>query len=168
MSSEARYSDGYASALAASFGQALASGNANLAADDHFQSYLSPSDAVRAAESQAKFFKDVDAYTIDDDAAHIHPVAQAPARMVAGKGKDWNQALVSVFGELGSYVPSRSVVMEAAFFVIARGIFNIPGVGDINLKATGALLTVAAWLQRRMLLRWHESDQIDPGLVTES
>ena len=29
-------------------------------------------------------------------------------------------------------------------------------------------MTVAAWLQRRMLLRWYESGQIDPGLVTES
>ena len=55
-----------------------------------------------------------------------------------------------------AYVPSETVVMEHAFFLLREGLLNIPDVGSINVKQARAFLWNAAWLQEYMSRLWRE------------
>ena len=44
--------------------------------------------------------------------------------------------------------------MEAAYYLVDCGLFNIPDVGTVNVKQARAFLWNAAWLQEHMTARW--------------
>ena len=76
--------------------------------------------------------------------------------------------LTKSVAELGAPMPSRTVVMEAAFYLLQKGLLNIPDVGTINVKAARAFLFMALWLQRRMLQVWYEKEELTADLVSEA
>ena len=70
---------------------------------------------------------------------------------------DFGKALGSAVGKLRrDVVPSETIVLENAFFLIREGLLNIPDVGTVNVKQTHAFLWNAAWLQEYMNKRWRD------------
>ena len=51
-------------------------------------------------------------------------------------------------------MPSDTIVLEAAFFLIAEGLLNIPDLGVVNVKQARAFLWNAVWLQEHMSSHW--------------
>ena len=58
---------------------------------------------------------------------------------------------------------THTVVMEAAFYLLDKGLLDIPHVGGINVKQARALLHMAAWLQCHMSAHWQ-----DEGLLGDT
>ena len=65
------------------------------------------------------------------------------------------------------YIPSETIVMEHAFFLICQGLLNIPDVGTINVKQAHAFLWNAVWLQEHMNKRWRDEGVL-PSLADAS
>ena len=53
-----------------------------------------------------------------------------------------------------TFVRSATVVIEAAMFLIADGVLNIPDVGIMNVKQCRAFLLNSIWLQEYMNRQW--------------
>eukprot|EP00973_Karenia_brevis_P025791 3559969-Karenia_brevis.AAC.1 len=50
--------------------------------------------------------------------------------------------------------PSHTVVLEAAVFLLQRGLLGVRDLGHTNVKQGRALLIWAAWLQHKKSLEW--------------
>ena len=116
---------------------------------------LSPGAVVDAAARQRQFFKEVDAYKLDENASSFAP----PPANTASKSS-WEARLQAGIASLPAVIPSPTIVVEAACFLILDGLLTIPDVKRVNVKAARALLHIAVWLQRRMLQRWYEAGQL--------
>ena len=103
-------------------------------------------DALTSAGKQQLFFKGLDKYNIDISIA---------AGTQQKKKKEFERKLETAVKKLPAVViPSDTVVMEAAFFLLQQGLLNIPDVGTINVKQARAFLWNAAWLQEYMSAEW--------------
>ena len=103
-------------------------------------------DALTSAGKQQLFFKGLDKYNIDISIA---------AGTQQKKKKEFERKLETAVKKLPAVViPSDTVVMEAAFFLLEQGLLNIPDVGTINVKQARAFLWNAAWLQEYMSAEW--------------
>ena len=72
-------------------------------------------------------------------------------RIASTKKDDFDQQLQrSVKKMQKTYVPSETVVMEAAFYLIKDGILNTPDFGVVNVKQARAFPWNAARLQEHM------------------
>ena len=89
---------------------------------DELKVFLEPSEAIVAAEQQRQFFKDLDAYKVDN-ATH----APNPASLGSASRTSWETRLTASVEELGVLLLSRTVVMEAAFRLIKKRAFTHPG-----------------------------------------
>ena len=84
------------------------------------------------------------------------------------KKDDFDQQLQrSVKKMQKTYVPSETVVMEAAFYLIKEGILKTPDIGIVNVKQARALLWNAAWLQEHMNSIWRDQGVL-PKLAQQS
>ena len=123
---------------------------------------------MAAAKEQELFFKNVDAYKLEETEEYAPTGSNgAPQRPPDTHMSSWDMALSSAVKRLPAIIPSRTVVMEAAFHLIRSGIFTIPDVGSINVKASRAFLVMAVWLQRYMLREWYENNKLDSTTVKE-
>ena len=118
---------------------------------------INTEDAVSAAVNQATFFKSVDSFHVD------YELLQSSA---LGKEKKFDADLRKAVGALPAYVPSETVVMQAAFSLIQSGLLHIPDIGVVNVKQARAFLWNAAWLQEYMNLQWRECDRSFPASHT--
>ena len=137
-SAEARYANEYVATCINVFGE-----------DDRFDPmlvdasdacyYVSPEEAAAAAGMQQQYFKDVDAYKLDDcqDSTTSTP-AGAPQRPPRSRESVREVAFTGAIRSLPPIVPSRTVVMEAAFHLLRSGMLTIPDVGGMNVKASRA------------------------------
>ena len=110
-------------------------------------------DATETFERQAEYFKAVDAYEHD-------PIKVASQTSI--QQKDTPQAIAhrasSVLRQRQggmTVVPSETVVIEAALFLVQEGVVSVRDVGGVSIKMGRALLWWASWLQHRMHQVWH-------------
>lgn len=118
---------------------------------------ISAADAEAAAASQARFFKDVDAYKVNP-ARPLQPVALKGSKEALAK---WMGRMKTAFADLGRPTPSETVVVRAACYLLTAGLLSIPDVGSVNVKQARALLWVACWLQYHMNGVWHEEGVLE-------
>ena len=119
-------------------------------------------DALQAATQQKSFFKRVDKYELLHADADTFP-SRAP-------NDPFNVRLSEAQTRLceSPHVPSSTVVMEAAFFLLAQGFLNIPDTGTINVKQARAFLWNAAWLQSHMTAKWVAEDKLPDDVLDAS
>ena len=96
--------------------------------------YVSPAEAVVLSKQQSLFFKELDAYNVDasENPAKLHATVSSPMQ-------HWQSGLADTIRSLGNVIPSHTVVIEAAIYLIQQGVFNIPDVGCVNVKQARAL-----------------------------
>ena len=109
------------------------------------QWHISEGDALTSAGKQQLFFKSLDRYKID--------VSTSPASQRKTK-TEFDAKLETAVKSMPVVIPSDTVVMEAAFYLLRQGLLNIPDVGTINVKQARAFLWNAAWLQEYMSAEW--------------
>ena len=161
-SAEDRYALSYASVHSSGF-PPDATSLPPFAQMEELEVFLQPGEALAAAEQQRQFFQGLDAYKVDDVES-----PPDPATLGSASRTPWETRLRTSVEDLGAPLPSRTVVMEAAFHLIERRLLHIPDVGTINVKAARAFLFMASWLQRRMLQIWYEKDQLPADVVSEA
>ena len=125
-----------------------------------------PWEAAAAAGMQQQYFKEVDAYKLDDCQDSIaSTTAGAPQRPPRSRASVWEVALAGAIQSLPPIVPSRTVVMEAAFHLLVdEGLLNVDELGRINVKQARALLWNVAWLQEHMSVRWRSEGRLQTDL----
>ena len=137
---------------------------------------VSADEAIAMSDLQRRFFKEVDAFKLEGFADGSPPSFLSTENPHGDPwethtenphGDRWEKHLRILIDDLGDVVPSRTVVMESAFFLILEGLFDIPDVGGINVKAARAFLSVAVWLQKRMLQFWYDEGSLDASDVPE-
>lgn len=117
-------------------------------------------DALDAFQKQTLFFKSVDNFVVDNDPPKDSPrssARQTPYEQeeVTSKTLTFNQrvtlAINDLSNSLGSKIePSQTVVMEAAFFLLSKGLLDVPDLKKVNVKQSRAFLFNAVWLQEYM------------------
>ena len=112
-------------------------------------SALAPSQSAYLMQLDADLLADPssrkDGTTIDLETAQ-DPMAQMKDKI--------NKAIVELRQASGQRQPSHAVVLEAACFLLQRGLLNVKQTGRVNVKQGCALLTVACCLQHRKSLEW--------------
>ena len=112
---------------------------------------LSKNLSLQAADEQKQFFEMVDRFTEDPD---------GPPQIFKDTKPDALQGCIDrAITHLSAAPPrSRTSVVQAALFLLERGVLNIPDVGCINVKQARALLWNALWLQDVMNREWELED----------
>ena len=157
---ERRYEILYAEASQKVFGKSDGNNASVLAHVEDNAAYVSLAEAVALSKQQSLFFKELDAYNVDasENPAKLHATFNSPMQHL-------QSGLEDTIRSLGNVIPSHTVVIEAAIYLIQQGIFNIPDVGCVNVKQARALLLVARWLQAHMLRKWHEAGEVNASDV---
>ena len=141
---EALYWQSFASQHGQNFG--LRGSDECVYADDPSQ-HIDADDAVTAALKQSAYFQSIDRLQVDLE----------DSRIASTKVDDFDRRLHrSVESLPRQCVPSETAVMEAAFYLIKEGVWNIPDMGRVNVKQARALLWNAAWLQEHMNSIWRD------------
>ena len=152
---------------------------------EHVSWQLDASDALSAAERQKAFFQAVDKFEyeamevtqprsssfflsenkfegrFDDyfegDAAEI----MQPRQSVKKDSFDADvERATAALKRTINLIPSETVVMQAAYYLIHAGLLNIPDVGTVNVKQARAFLWNAAWLQEYMNAKWRHEGKL--------
>ena len=106
--------------------------------------------ASEACARQSLFFQALDRY----DSRAEDPTLRCEPKQ---KSDPYDAALAAAMQKLSCpYVKSPTVVMEAAFFLLQKGLLNVPDLGCINVKQARAFLLNFAWLQEYMNKIWEE------------
>ena len=116
-------------------------------------------EALNAAEKQKIFFQAVDNFVYDDD-NDMKPLQHKEKDEF---DKRLDRATTRLRSKPKRVHPSETVVMEAAYYLIECGLFNIPDVGTINVKQARAFLWNAAWLQEHMTAKWQLEGELAPS-----
>ena len=114
-----------------------------------------PAHADDAGRQEAGLFKKLDAFELDDD--FLRPSDTAP-----GQHGEWSSefktAVAAIKAEFGGSVDvikvSHTIVIEAAAFLVRRGLLNVKGSSNVNIKQARALFSFAIWLQHRKSIEW--------------
>ena len=120
---------------------------------------IAADDALTAVTKQIAFFKSIDSMRAEIDDKDF------------GKkdSDDFGKALKKSISKLhNEYLPSETIVMENAFFLISEGLVNIPDVGTINVKQARAFLWNAAWLQEHMNKKWRDEGVLPRHVDSET
>eukprot|EP00973_Karenia_brevis_P010008 1352522-Karenia_brevis.AAC.1 len=56
--------------------------------------------------------------------------------------------------------PSHTVILEAAVYLLQRGLLSVQNLGSVNVKQARALLIWAAWLQHKKSLEWIDDPKV--------
>ena len=119
----------------------------------------SPAEAGHQASQHASLFTRIDRFEIDEG-AFIDSAGAAAAGADAVSGP--RQYLASAVGDLEASVPrasvSHTVVIDAAAFLIRRGVLNAKGQSHVNVKQAVALMHVAFVLQENLSAQWVAED----------
>ena len=162
-----RYAQGYMASLRTSY-PAAPGPTCTYVLSGPRSSSGSAAEVSNASEQQCQFFKDVDGYRGDVSEDTSPQPMQYHACAFTSQAKKWELALSAATRALPTVVPSASIVMGAAVFLIGRKLFEIPDVGTLNVKQARAFLHVAAWLQQRMITYWIDSGQLPAATTTAS
>ena len=157
----------------------------SLADQDTLLTPATSAEMADAEEKQRSFFQQVDAYHVDaEESSEATPTigtsantqCEAPLRdgtdeqssktptICTSAKTEWETRLRGAVSRLPAIVPSPTVVMQAAVYLIEDGLFNIPDTGTVNVKQAHAFLHIASWLQERMTLQWVEDGQLPRGV----
>jgi hypothetical protein len=99
---------------------------------------------------------------VDDD--FLQPSSAAAPPQTAGWSSELKASIAAMKAELGASVTemklSHTIVLEAAVYLIRRGLLNVKGTPNVNIKQGRALLTFAVWLQYRKSADWVRDDKL--------
>ena len=116
------------------------------------------------ASVQSGFFKTLDAG--EDSAESLFEKMQSDMLNKVGHDpfnevrKRIRTAIVEMNAETRYRGPSHSIVLEAAVFLLQRGLLNVKGKTYVNVKQARALLVFASWLQFRKSMRWADEKKL--------
>jgi hypothetical protein len=124
------------------------------------------SEVVQASfKEQSLFFKDLDRATVTP-----HDVAMAERfeddlgqKLEKATATGWMTPMLSDFNAATTSHPSETIVMEAAFYLIASTLLRIPGTKYVNVKQAIALLQYARWIQCCKTKEWQDQGQLLPA-----
>ena len=106
-------------------------------------------DAVESAKQQELFFKSVDKLHFNASENFATQPSCRRDKFDGELAKIVEDCRVSL-----DLTPSDTIVMRAAFYLLQRGLLNVPDVGGINVRQARAFLWNAAWLQDYMSDEW--------------
>jgi len=134
---------------------------------------VSSQSAAAAADRQHVFFKALDKYQASASDGAPSVVSQSSLNLASKTTETslahdpysflahdpYNAAVAASVRKMPTtYSKTRTVVMEAAFFLLREGLLHIPDVDCVNVKQARAFLWNAAWLQEFMNKKWHDED----------
>lgn len=125
------------------------------------------SEVVQASfKEQSLFFKDLDRATVTP-----HDVAMAERfeedlgkKLAKDTATGWMTPMLTDFDAATTSHPSETIVMEAAFYLIASTLLRIPGTDYVNVKQAIALLQYARWIQCCKTKEWQDQGQLLPAI----
>ena len=109
-------------------------------------------EALEAARQQQLFFKSVDKGGIE-----VKGATASKSR----RRTDFDDKVAGAVAQLPAVIPSDTVVLEAAFYLLEKGLLNIPDVGILNVKQARAFLWNAVWLQDYMSQVWRDGGPLE-------
>jgi hypothetical protein len=118
---------------------------------------------VQACSTEQKhFFRDLDAAQEGEVGSDRFERFERDLEKSLHSGSHWMTPILSEFSSIVGEHPSRTVVMEAAFFLIQSDLLRIPGVGCVNVKQARALLHHARWIQACKTKEWESTGILLP------
>ena len=158
---EKQYAFGYSVAAQQVFGSSEidASSQPELAPPDTLHFGSSAEAAAAAAASQQEYFKDLDGYKADPDKS----AASSSVRSSNATISDIKKRAVAVLTQQARPSETSTAVLEAAVFLLQKGVVDVPAVGGVNVKQARTLLWWAAWLQYHMHTRWYDEGILPEG-----
>ena len=114
------------------------------------------------SKEQKRFFRDLDSAKEGDDGNARLERFERDLEQSLHSGSHWMTPLLNEFSSHVEEHPSRTVVMEAAFYLIQSDLLRIPGVGCVNVKQARALLHHARWIQACKTEEWESTGVLLP------